>query len=161
MKTFKYITGKHLDHPLVKKGFFDHLPGYKNHEKNEFGVGEDNPKGLKMQFDIKDQKVVCKHKLDINFVGPPGFVHGGILATMLDDIMGSAVMSVKPTTFNMTAKLTTHFLAPVFLDKFIYMEGWVEKIEGKKTFAQAAIYSEDMKQVLVEAESLFIEVKSF
>ena len=155
---FSYISGQVLEHPL-SDGFYTYSnPEYKKHELKEFGVGQENPKGLKLDYHIEGFKMVMNYQVAADFVGPPGFVHGGILATILDDAMGCVVMAAKPNRFSMTARLTTHYIKPTPLETPIVIEAWVTTFEGKKTFAQGAIYPADKQEVWVEAESLFIEV---
>ena len=54
-----------------------------------FGCGEDNPEGLHLQFE--EQPDGAGHAVVVlgdHHSGEPGIVHGGIQATMLDEVMG-------------------------------------------------------------------------
>ena len=57
-----------------------------------FGCGAANPIGLHLEFArSEDGSVVCMKTVSDTFEGPPGYVHGGIIATMLDETMSKTV----------------------------------------------------------------------
>jgi len=57
-----------------------------------FGCGPDNPQGLKVKaFERCDGTVAAELYLPEHFHGGPGIAHGGIQATVLDEVMGYAV----------------------------------------------------------------------
>jgi hypothetical protein len=57
-----------------------------------FGCGKANPTGLLLDFLLaEDQSVVCNAIVPDTFEGPVGCVHGGIIATLLDEAMSKAV----------------------------------------------------------------------
>ena len=59
-----------------------------------FGCGTANPTGLRLEFMLaQDGTVVCLAAIPETFEGPRGFVHGGIIATLLDEAMSKAVRS--------------------------------------------------------------------
>lgn len=56
-----------------------------------FGCGSDNPHGLHVRtVDRDDGSVAAEIKLPEHFRGAPGIAHGGIQATVLDEVMGQA-----------------------------------------------------------------------
>ncbi|MDY6039070.1 MAG: PaaI family thioesterase [Elusimicrobiaceae bacterium] len=59
-----------------------------------FACGRNNPFGLKLEwFNNYDEKCVeTTFTLDDNYCSYPGTVHGGILATILDETSGRAVL---------------------------------------------------------------------
>lgn len=59
-----------------------------------FACGRNNPFGLKLEwFNNYDEKCVeTSFTLDDNYCSYPGTVHGGILATILDETSGRAVL---------------------------------------------------------------------
>jgi acyl-coenzyme A thioesterase PaaI-like protein len=60
---------------------------------NCFGCAEDNPKGLRMIFHAHDDgSLVSKLRLGKDYESFPGIVHGGIVATVMDEAMGRAVL---------------------------------------------------------------------
>ena len=53
-----------------------------------FGCGQANGIGLHLEFFLGDDgRVVCLAAIADTYEGPPGYVHGGIIATLLDETM--------------------------------------------------------------------------
>lgn len=59
-----------------------------------FACGKKNPFGLKLEWfnDYEKQQVEAQFELDDNYCSYPGTVHGGILATILDETSGRAIL---------------------------------------------------------------------
>ena len=54
-----------------------------------FGCGADNPRGLHFAYrDLDDCAAEIDYTFDEAFSGEPGIVHGGLQATMLDEVLG-------------------------------------------------------------------------
>lgn len=85
------------------------------------------------------------------FEGPPGLVHGGVSAMILDQMLGEATgAGGKP---GMTGTLTMRYHRGTPLGD-LSAEAWIERSEGIKTWAKGHI--SDAEGVTVEAEGLFI-----
>ena len=85
------------------------------------------------------------------YEGPPGLVHGGVAALVLDQILGEAASAGgKP---GMTGTLTVRYLRGTPLGD-LHCEGHIDRVEGAKTFARATL--SDADGVTVEAEGVFI-----
>jgi acyl-coenzyme A thioesterase PaaI-like protein len=85
------------------------------------------------------------------YEGPPGSVHGGVLALVLDQMLGEAAgAGGKP---GMTATLTLSYRQRTPLGD-LTSEAWIERVEGYKTWARGEIHGAD--GLTVEAEGLFI-----
>lgn len=83
------------------------LKGY-----NCFGCSPDNPDGLQMKF-IEDGNYVISHWIPKpNFNGYDDILHGGIQATLMDEI-ASWCIQVKLKTSGVTTRLNTQFKKPV------------------------------------------------
>jgi acyl-coenzyme A thioesterase PaaI-like protein len=61
---------------------------------NCFACGKKNPFGLKLEWfnDYDNKQVEARFELDDNYCSYPGTVHGGIVATILDETSGRAIM---------------------------------------------------------------------
>jgi len=57
-----------------------------------FGCSADNPDGLQMRFRRRGDVVVADHVVADRFHGAPGIVHGGIVATLLDEVSCAAAV---------------------------------------------------------------------
>lgn len=85
------------------------------------------------------------------FEGPPGLVHGGVSAMILDQLLGEATgAGGKP---GMTGTLTLRYRRGTPLGA-LRGEAWIERSEGIKTWARGHLM--DAEGVTVEAEGLFI-----
>lgn len=86
------------------------------------------------------------------YEGPPGWVHGGIAALVLDHILGE-VASGGLTQPRFTGTITLRYLRGTRLGP-VRAEAFVERSEGVKTFARG--YLRDADGVTVEADGVFI-----
>jgi acyl-coenzyme A thioesterase PaaI-like protein len=86
------------------------------------------------------------------YEGPPGWVHGGICALVLDHLLGEAA-SEGLTQPKFTGTISLRYLRGTPLGP-LRAEAFVERSEGVKTFAKG--YLIDADGVTVEAEGVFI-----
>ncbi|KAJ5860334.1 uncharacterized protein N7529_007644 [Penicillium soppii] len=93
--------------------------------------------------------------------GHPGIVHGGLLATLLDEGMARCCFPALPNKVAVTANLNIDYRAPAMADQYVALRAETVKVEGRKAWVQARIetFPMDDKEpvVLVEATALFIE----
>ena len=136
---------------------FDNLTPLAHAAQNRcFGCGESNETGLRLKFFLApDGTVVCPATISSAFEGHPGFLHGGIIATLLDETMSKSVRAKGLTA--MTRHMEIEYHRPVRSQTPIRMEGGVVRCEGRKHWAQAHIFDSDEK-LLAEARGLFVEV---
>ncbi|HVZ82567.1 MAG TPA: PaaI family thioesterase [Terracidiphilus sp.] len=122
-----------------------------------FGCGQANPNGLHLEFFLaEDGSVVCPATISNPYEGPPGYVHGGIIATLLDEAMSKAVRA--QGLIAMTRHLEVDYRLPVPSCAPIRIEGRVVRGEGRKHWAEAQILDADGR-ALARGEGLFIEVR--
>lgn len=94
----------------------------------------------------------AEFSLGAPYEGPPGRVHGGICALVLDHILGEvASEGLRKPRF--TGTLTLKYLRGTPLGP-LRAEAWVDRIDGIKAFARGQIL--DAEGVTVEAEGVFI-----
>ncbi len=149
---YKYITGKVLE--ITGSGWPDGTVLQEIYPDTSFVSGVENPKGMKMVPVIKDRKIYAKYIFEKSFEGGPGLVHGGILSTVLDDMMGYATFT--QNLFCVTANLNVNFRVPSPVDKEFELYAWVKEVDGNKVYAESVIQSED--SIHVEADGLFINI---
>jgi len=92
-----------------------------------------------------------------NFEGPPGLLHGGIIATLLDEAMSKAVR-VRGLTA-MTRQMDVEYLRPVPSATAIRIVGKLVRSEGRKHWTEAQLFDDKLK-ILATAKGLFIEVRA-
>ncbi len=100
------------------------------------------------------RKVVGRVRYGYAYEGPPGCVHGGVIAAAFDEVLGFAQsLSGRP---GMTGTLTIRYRKPTPLYTDLVFEGWVERVEGRKIFTAGVCKAGEL--VTAEAEGLFISV---
>lgn len=129
-------------------------PGMKH---NCFGCSPDNAHGLRLRFEenLEDVTVSASFKIARRFEGPPGHVHGGIIATILDEAMGK--VNRQKGVVALTRHMSIDFLHPVPLNVPLRARGWVVRQEGRKHFHAGEILTPEGK-VLARSTGLFIAV---
>ncbi|MCW2883346.1 MAG: hypothetical protein QOE54_4946 [Streptosporangiaceae bacterium] len=100
-----------------------------------------------------DGSVRCEFTLSAVYEGPPGFVHGGVSALILDQLLGSAA-AVNGTP-GMTATLDLRYRRPTPYGVPLTAEARTVRVDGRKTYADAFIAGPDGKPT-VEATAMFI-----
>ena len=123
-----------------------------------FGCGPANPTGLCLEFMLApDKSVVCLVTVPEAFEGHPGYLHGGIIATMLDEIMSKSVRARGFTS--MTRHMEIDYRRPVPSCTPLRMEGRVVRSEGRKHWTEAKILNAE-GSVLAQGKGLFIDVSA-
>lgn len=92
------------------KNPFLHLEGY-----NCFGCAPDNPLGVHLEFAEDGNDIVSRWTPTANYQGWLNTLHGGIQATLLDEICGWVVMR-KLQTAGVTSRMEVRYLRPVHTD---------------------------------------------
>lgn len=136
----------------------EHLVPLEHTAQNRcFGCGPANPAGLHLDFMLADDgTVVCLAEIPDTFEGPQGYLHGGIIATLLDEIMSKAIRSHK--VVGMTRHMEVDYKRPVPSRSPIRLEARVLRSEGRKHWAEASIMNPH-GTVLAHGSALFIEVR--
>ena len=122
-----------------------------------FGCGPANPAGLKLEFSVTpDHTVLCHTTITDHYEGPPGYLHGGIIATLLDEAMSKANRAQGVTA--MTRQMQVEYLRPVPSGKPIRITGHVTRSEGRKHWTAAEIKNTE-GTTLASATGLFIAIR--
>jgi len=87
------------------------------------------------------------------YEAPPGMAHGGVLALLLDHLMGvtASTGNVKRPSF--TGTLTLRYMRATMLGP-VQLEGWIDHRQGRKTIVRARVG--DAEGPTAEAEGVFI-----
>jgi acyl-coenzyme A thioesterase PaaI-like protein len=120
-------------------------------------VGAANPISPAVVFEIDGKDLVAEHAFDAQFCGPPTAVHGGIIALVFDELLGSVNVINDMGGFTGTLSIRYHSLTPVGLEFPIRMRGWIDRREGRKTFSKGTFHYGD--RLCAEAEGVFIQPK--
>ena len=104
-----------------------------------FGCGGANAQGMKLAFEQDDAARCIRGRfcLGDEYSGGPGFLHGGIIAVLLDEAMGKVnrFRSVRAVT----AELKIEYLRPVPVGQEIVVEAREVEANGRNLFHQGEI----------------------
>ncbi len=99
-----------------------------------FVCGRQNPAGLHLTFydDLEAGQVKVPLNIPDTYQGYPGIVHGGIVATVLDEVSGRAIaLAQEDAPFWMTAKMEVRYHKPTPTETPLTAVGWVEKLRNR------------------------------
>ena len=114
---------------MERSGNFRPLDNRDDH--NCFGCSSTNAYGLQMKFFTDDEALFSWFTAPRHLCGWDNLVHGGVLATMLDETMGwTAIHFLKK--FALTHSMTIEFHKPVYIGEEIRVEGRVLEVRGKR-----------------------------
>lgn len=114
----------------------------------------DRPEGLALRFELGDDNAVqadfdCREE----FTGYPGFLHGGIVSSLLDGAMTHCLMA--RGTPGLTARLEVRFRHPVRIGRPVRVRGWWKGARGPMHTTGAVLIQEGA--VVAEATARFME----
>lgn len=135
------------DHPL--RALDDH---------NCFGCGSQNPIGLHLHFYrlADDDGAWAPWTPTKDYEGYNGMVHGGIICTLLDEIMAWSLYA--RSTWAVTAKMQTSFRKPVLIGDPVRLVGRVTRDRGRVLEIRGEIRRAEDNALLAEADSTFMRV---
>lgn len=97
-----------------------------------FICGRDNPVGLYMRFyDNGENEVYSHYTVADHFQGYPGVVHGGIVAAMLDEVVGRVSVIGDHHHLMMSVKLEVKYRHPVPTETPLAVVGRIERLRGR------------------------------
>jgi acyl-coenzyme A thioesterase PaaI-like protein len=124
-----------------------------------FICGVENPIGLKLKiYQVSPGVIETAYTAPEHFQGYPGVLHGGIVASILDEISGRALMGDPSSPrFMFTGKLQVRYRKNVPIGKPLRIIGKAVKSKGKSAEGWAGIYDQD-GNLLAEASTLLIDL---
>jgi uncharacterized protein (TIGR00369 family) len=120
-----------------------------------FGCGDLNPNGLKLAFRLEGGVAVAEFDPDPQHQGYPGLMHGGLVATILDEAMGWAIYG--RGIWAMTARMQVRFRRSVPLDRRLRVSAHVTNQRQRLLQARAELRDEG-GTLLAEGEGAFLRV---
>jgi len=130
-----------------------------------FVCGLNNPFGLKACFyQTGENEVTAWYTIPEQYQSYPGMAHGGIVASLLDEVVGRSVMGIDPETARLlfTARLTVKYRQHVPVGVPLRIVGRAVKDRGRVVTAWGGVFLADdapeTAQPLAEAESMLLAV---
>jgi uncharacterized protein (TIGR00369 family) len=123
-----------------------------------FGCGGANQRGMQLTYEQVDatQRIRGDFRLGAEYQGGAGFIHGGIIATVLDEVMGKVCRF--RGVHAVTAELTIEYLKPVPVDGDLVVEGYEVEMTGRNLFMVGEIRDVSGK-VLARGKGRFVILK--
>ena len=120
---------------------YKQLPNDRSHRC--FGCSPLNPSGLQMTFYTNEKAVYSKVIVPEHLCGWSHLVHGGVLSTILDEIMSwSALYLLKRVP--MTKSMSVDFIKPVYVGSSLQVRGTVlDKISKREALMDGRIFNEE------------------
>jgi acyl-coenzyme A thioesterase PaaI-like protein len=124
-----------------------------------FICGLENPVGLQLKiYEVEPGVIETTFTAPDHYQSYPGILHGGIVATILDEISGRAHMGdPSQPRFMFTAKLEVKYRKNVPIGTPLRIVGKAGKSKGRMAEGWAGIYDPD-GTLLAEGNSLLIDI---
>ena len=129
------------------------------HTHSCFVCGESNPAGLKLRFETDGHIVQTRFTPQNEHVGFRQTVHGGLIATLLDEIMVWAC-AVQTNRFAFCAELTVRYLHPVRPHELVLAAGELSANRRNKIFEAKAELRNEAGLVLASATGKYLPIKA-
>ena len=121
-----------------------------------FACGELNEQGLHLAIHTEPNGSWTETTLEPHFQGWEAVAHGGIVCTLLDEVMAWAVIG--RGTWGVTARLNVTFRRPIPVGRAIRAEGWVVDENRRAHRAEGRILDGATGELLASGESTFVAV---
>lgn len=116
-----------------------------------------NPASPPIELTLTDDGVTGTVTYSRVFEGPPGCVHGGVVAGGFDEVLG--FIQANSDRPGMTARLTINYRRPTPLNVPLRYQARIASVEGRKLFASCELSIVETGAVCAEAEGLFIAIQ--
>ena len=117
-----------------------------------FGCSASNPNGLRLTFRRRGDSVLVRHAIAEHFHGAPGIAHGGIVATLLDEVSCAAVFFVRGQMV-VTGELSVRYERPCPVGRPLDLEAHVTAEHPRYLIVEAEVCEDG--QVLARSHGKF------
>lgn len=119
------------------------MTGQDWHSVRCYGCGPENDSGLKadFRFDENTGEVRFEFVGRPEHLGAPGFVHGGVLASLLDEAQGVLCFHVGHTVMTDQLMMKYHKATP--LGAVLKIRCWITAVRRRRLYTKATIHAEN------------------
>lgn len=121
-----------------------------------FVCGENNNIGLRAKFYFNEGKAITEYTAERRFEGYRDIFHGGITATLLDEVMIKAILA--RGIYAMTVELNVRFHRPVNIGQKLFLEGAITREQGRLFYTLGEAKTED-NEAVATASGKYVRVK--
>jgi acyl-coenzyme A thioesterase PaaI-like protein len=116
-------------------------------------VGESSPLAPPIAWEWVPPRILGRVVFGAAYEGPPGYVHGGIIALAFDEMLGMAnIASGHP---GMTGTLKVRYRRPTPLYREVRFEAWVDRVEGRRIMTRGTLSCAD--DLCAECDGVFVQ----
>lgn len=95
-----------------------------------FGCAQDHPIGFRLRFSRDEDSVLTRFTPGMQYQGPPGVMHGGLVTTLGDEIAAWTVLGLTGK-FGFTGKLSAKLKKPVKIDTEVLGRGRTTRVTSR------------------------------
>ena len=133
------------------------------HNPTCFGCGDQSPRGLHLSVRAADdpqEQFTVQTEMEVApwMEGGPGVIHGGILSTAFDEVMGTAPLLVGPSA--VTVHLEVDFIAPIPLGSTLYLRAEILGRQRRKIYVAATAHIGDPDSPVAVGHSIFVTINA-
>ena len=129
-------------------------PTFEFEPHNCFACGELNEHGLQLKLHLEERRSWTEFVLDDRFEGWRGVTHGGIIATVLDEVMAWSL--VIADNIGVTARMDVAFKRPVPINRRVHAEGWIVEQRRRRFEVASRIEDAETGETLAEATAVYL-----
>ena len=120
-----------------------------------FACGPNNPIGLKLNFYRQGNSICSDVVLSKNHVGWQDMAHGGIISTLLDEVMSWTVIYFKKA-FSVTRQIKVRYLRPVPVEVAVTVKGAITSDRTSRSCRAEAVLLDSEENILAKGEGEFV-----
>jgi acyl-coenzyme A thioesterase PaaI-like protein len=119
-----------------------------------FACGTLNAHGLQLELHLARDRAWTEIVLDRRFEGWDAIAHGGIVATILDEVMAWSLIA--SDAWGMTARMNVAFRAPVSIGDPLRAEGRLVERRKRLYRTEARLLAADTDEILATADGTYL-----
>lgn len=123
---------------------------------NCFACGQDNPHGLKLSFEYDDKSAWAWFGSPLCFEGYNGVVHGGVIATILDEAMAKIILIQGLAA--VTADMNIRYRKPLPIGLKVKVTGEIT-MQKTRTIHTKGTIEDEGGNIIAESTAVYIVVK--
>jgi thioesterase superfamily protein len=123
-------------------------------EHNCFACGTLNTHGMHLELHSQGGRCWTELSLPRRFEGWDGIAHGGIVATVLDEVMAWAL--IDHDAWGLTARMTIDYKRPVPIERRIRGEGWVVDVRRRLLRTAGQVVDATSGELLATGEGTYL-----
>jgi acyl-coenzyme A thioesterase PaaI-like protein len=121
---------------------------------NCFACGTLNAAGLHLDLHVDGERCWTDLEIPDRFQGWDEIAHGGIVATILDEVMAWSL--VDADNWGLTARMSVDFKRPVPLGRPVHAEGWITEARRRLVTTAGRMVDATSGELLATAEAMYV-----